>query len=265
MPQPKATAKTHTGNIRSGNEDSFFSSDDLGLWLVADGMGGHEAGEVASAIVAQTLEEEILASSSLSDAIQKAHHSVLQGAANGKGAPGMGSTIIAMRQTGKNSYQIGWVGDSRAYLWVQETEEQGQLHQLSTDHSYVQALLESGAITPEEVENHPDKNIITQCLGSQELSNVRVDTLDKDWEPNHKVLLCSDGLTDELSDEEIATILNNFQESDSAVEELIKSSLEHGGRDNISIVLVDAPKPGSDNLLANLLDKLRSLVNKPGV
>ena len=241
MPGAKASAKTHTGNIRSGNEDSLFSDDELGLWLVADGMGGHEAGEVASAIVAATVENEVKNGTPLSDAIQKSHLEVLNGAQRGEGASGMGSTIIAVHQCGENQYEIGWVGDSRAYLWEQISEENGQLRQLSTDHSYVQALLESGAITAAEVDNHPDKNIITQCLGSLELSQVRVDTIHGEWQGNQKIILCSDGLSDELSDSEIANIMNQNRDRSDALNVLIQSALDHGGKDNVTVVVIDAP------------------------
>lgn len=239
-----ASAKTHTGNVRQGNEDAFFSDDALGLWLVADGMGGHEAGEVASAIASKTVAEEIRSGKTLAEAIQSAHHAILQGAQDGEGAHGMGSTIVAIHQVADNSWELGWVGDSRAYLWSQDSEG-GQLQQISRDHSYVQALLDSGAITQVDAENHPEKNVITQCLGSVELSNVRVDTVTMEWKAGQKILMCSDGLSDEVSDEEIASILANNNDSKVAVEKLIEAALKNGGKDNITAVLVDAPKTGS--------------------
>ena len=259
---PKAVARTHKGNIRSGNEDSFFCDNKLGLWLVADGMGGHEAGEVASALVVEAVENEIKKGSVLADSIQFSHQSVLDNAAEGKGASGMGSTVVALQKTGNNNYQVGWVGDSRAYLWTQKTEESGDLQQLSTDHSYVQALLQSGAISEEDLETHPDKNIITQCLGSLELKQVKVDTIDGEWQENQKILLCSDGLTDELSDSDIATILNESIDSNVVIDLLIEESLKHGGKDNITVILIDSPIRNSGNFFANIFNQFRAIVDK---
>jgi protein phosphatase len=242
LTRPVAIARTHTGNIRSGNEDSFYSNDDLGLWLVADGMGGHDAGEVASAIVAKTIETGVKNEVPLSDAIQDSHHQVLEQAAKGEGAIGMGSTVVAMQQLDSEHCVIGWVGDSRAYLWTQTAENDGELEQLTTDHSYVQALIESGALKREDAMHHPDKNIITQCLGSQELAKVRVDEINHHWGYQQTVLLCSDGLTDEVPEDEIATILCHSTTSEEAASGLIEAALKAGGKDNISIVLVNAPE-----------------------
>ena len=238
----KASAKTHTGNIRAGNEDCFISDDGLGLWLVADGMGGHEAGEVASAIVAQVIVDEIRDGRNLSDAIQRSHRSILDATEQGHGAHGMGSTVVAIRRIEANRWQLGWVGDSRAYLWTPQPGGQGgELQQISRDHSYVQALLDSGAITEEEMETHPDRNVITQCLGSVEIQNVRVDIVENDWKPGQKILLCSDGLSDEVNDASIATTLSETTDSPAAVEKLLAAALQNGGRDNVTLVLIDGP------------------------
>lgn len=241
MSHPKASARTHTGNVRSGNEDHVFSNDDLGLWLVADGMGGHEAGEVASYITAEIIAEEIRKGSDLSSAIQKSHQGILKAAEAGRGARGMGSTVVAVHRLDDEHWQMGWVGDSRAYLWTRNTDKEGELQQISRDHSYVQALVDSGAITELEMESHPDKNVITQCLGSLEIPQVRVDTLDGQWVPHQKILLCSDGLSDEVSDMAIACILNENEDSHVAIDKLIEAALANGGRDNVSAILIDAP------------------------
>jgi protein phosphatase len=246
MSIPKASAKTHTGNVRAGNEDCFFCDDTLGLWLVADGMGGHEAGEVASAIVTQVIADEIRDNHSLSDAIQRSHRSILDATEQGHGAHGMGSTVVAVRRTEPGHWQLGWVGDSRAYLWTKQNDDGGELQQISRDHSYVQALLDSGAITEEEMENHPERNVITQCLGSVEIKNVRVDIVEGDWKPKQTILLCSDGLSDELSDARIASILNENPDRSTAVDKLIEAALQNGGRDNVTVVLISAPEINSE-------------------
>lgn len=230
----ESSSLTNPGRKRSNNEDCFLSLPEHALWMVADGMGGHEAGEVASAIVRQTLQEH--PDDPLDQVIQQAHQAVLRAAADGVGAEGMGSTIVALRHTGKG-YEIAWVGDSRAYLW----SPAGGLQQLTTDHSYVQMLLESGAINAGDANNHPDKNIITQCLGSRELQSVDVDIIHGQWQPEQMILLCSDGLTDELSEQEIAHILKHFPAPDKASRELMAAALKAGGRDNITLQLIAAP------------------------
>ncbi|RYY03055.1 MAG: serine/threonine-protein phosphatase [Gammaproteobacteria bacterium] len=235
------SAATHPGLKRENNEDCFLNAPNADLWVVADGMGGHEAGEVASAIVRDTFEDFAKkgAPFSLSDAIQKSHQTILTSADKGIGAHGMGSTVVAL-QSQKKNYQIAWVGDSRAYLWT-PNEYGGELTRLTTDHSYVQMLFASGAISAAEVENHPDKNIITQCLGMQELAQVKVDITQGQWQPNQWILLCSDGLTDELSDTSIAQILEHSQNTLTAVDQLLHEALTSGGHDNITLQIIESP------------------------
>lgn len=230
-------ALTHQGNVRSNNEDAFSRDPVLGLWVVADGMGGHEAGEVASAIAIESITRKIRQGKSIAEAIQNAHHNILNGTRKGRGAKGMGSTVVAVHSTATH-YQIAWVGDSRAYLWTRTGERSGTLEQLTTDHSYVQMLVKAGAITPEEAVNHRDKNVITQCLGSLEMPNVTVDTVERDWQPDQWLLLCSDGLTDELEDSQISAILANSPDLETAAQSLLREALESGGRDNTTIAIV---------------------------
>lgn len=234
----KYSACSNRGLIRENNEDSFLSLPDRGLWAVADGMGGHEAGEVASAIVNDTL-KTLGAEDNLPCALQQSHKAVLKAAQQGIGAVGMGSTAVALTSK-QHDYQVSWVGDSRAYLWTQE-EYSGRLEQLSTDHSYVQMLLASGAIQESELDTHPDKNIITQCIGSQELADVSVDTVAGVWEKNQWILLCSDGLTDEVLDKDIARLMHNSKNTKEAAESLMSAALDNGGRDNITIQVIESP------------------------
>jgi PPM family protein phosphatase len=232
------SAATNVGRRRDNNEDTYLSLPEQGLWLVADGMGGHEAGEVASAIVRDTLLNQSYRN--LSEAIQNSHRAVVKAAAEGQGAPGMGSTVVALRSRDYH-YEVAWVGDSRAYLWT-HTPEGGRLERLTTDHSYVQMLLASGAIGEEEVDNHPEKNIITQCLGSSELPEVQVDAVQGQWLPGQWILLCSDGLTDELDDQHIARILcDSRQNHRRALQLLMRAALARGGRDNITLQVVQSP------------------------
>jgi serine/threonine protein phosphatase PrpC len=235
------SAASHPGLMRNNNEDCFLSQPEQGLWLIADGMGGHEAGEVASAIVRDTIERNTRNDPHLSllNAIQQAHTSIINSAKNGVGALGMGSTVVALKSQDYR-YQIAWVGDSRAYLWT-PSRDGGHLEQLSTDHSYVQMLVESGAINAEEAEFHPEKNIITQCLGMQELAQVRVDHVENQWHKNQWILLCSDGLTDEVNDGAIARILCEANDCLAAVDQLMHAALTNGGRDNITLQIIESP------------------------
>lgn len=247
MPSINYSAATNKGYHRGNNEDCFLSIPEQGLWLVADGMGGHEAGEVASAIVAETVKKSTIDGQMLEDSIQLAHQSVLSAAHEGRGAAGMGSTVVAL-QTRDQDYQVAWVGDSRAYLWTPATPDNrdtgagsGTLERLSTDHSYVQMLVETGAIQEHEAANHPDKNVITQCIGSQDVEQVKVGLVRGQWTGQQWILLCSDGLTDELSDEIIAETLCHSHSVREAVNRLVKQALDHGGHDNVTVQIVESP------------------------
>ncbi|MEX1033312.1 MAG: protein phosphatase 2C domain-containing protein [Cellvibrionaceae bacterium] len=239
MPLTNFSAATDKGLLRGNNEDSYLSIPERGLWLVADGMGGHEAGEVASAIVVETIQKSTERGNDLVDSIQQAHESVLSAVEEGVGAAGMGSTVVALLSD-EHEYQVAWVGDSRAYLWDPDSTG-GTLEQISTDHSYVQLLLASGAIAEDEAATHPDKNVITQCIGSQDAGHIRVDSVKGLWRQKQWILLCSDGLTDELSNEMIAQILCDSRSVRDAVNKLVKQALARGGRDNITVQIIESP------------------------
>ncbi|NRB39295.1 MAG: serine/threonine-protein phosphatase [Pseudomonadales bacterium] len=240
MPPPlRHGAATHTGLVRSNNEDSFLSEPSLGLWLVADGIGGQEAGEVASLIVKESIPQSISLGMNLHDAIHQSHNAIKLAAQNDTGSPNMGTTVVALLSQAQR-YQISWVGDSRAYLW---DEQSLTLSQLSKDHSYVQALFDSGAITAEEMENHAQRNIITQSLGTAEDVDVTVDTVMGTWSEDQKILLCSDGLSDLVKNLEIRNILIKNRETDeqTLVDILVKAALDNGGTDNVSVAIISGP------------------------
>lgn len=238
----KYFAATDVGLQRDNNEDAYFGSPRAGLWVVADGMGGHAAGEVASALVVETIHREVRKGESLENAIKKSHHDILSAANSGVGGIGMGSTVIALHSTDQ-TYKICWVGDSRAYLLSQPSNanEGLELRQLSTDHSYVQMLFQSGAITEAELDTHPEKNIITQCLGSVELPEVQVDQIVGEWPEKSKILLCSDGLSDVVTSDQIKQIINDNADPQRAIDALIRSALDAGGKDNITAAIIEAP------------------------
>ncbi|MAZ89782.1 MAG: serine/threonine protein phosphatase [Cellvibrionaceae bacterium] len=239
MPSLQSHSLTDKGLVRDNNEDCYLSKPSEGLWAVADGMGGHEAGEVASAIVKRTLDEAKVSGRNLEDAIHTSHKAVLKAALKGEGAAGMGSTVVALN-CNDLEYQVSWVGDSRAYLWSEERDG-GRLEQLTTDHSYVQMLLASGAIGPDEVDSHPEKNIITQCIGSLDLPQIKVDTVRGSWEKQQWIILCSDGLSDEVDNTSIAQILCHARTPKEATEQLMQEALNNGGNDNVTVQVIESP------------------------
>lgn len=224
---------THTGWVRELNEDSHLALPQLGLWVIADGIGGHQAGEVASGITIREIARSIEQGMSLADAIETAHRTIQTAALHGEGAANMGSTVVAAKLEGLR-YEIAWVGDSRAYLW------DGSLHQLTTDHSYVQQLLKAGLISAGDIPNHPARNIITQALGvgGIDKANIKVDLVSGELKENDTLLLCSDGLSGEVSDDNIASILAEITDSQVRVDRLIAAALEAGGKDNVTVLVI---------------------------
>lgn len=226
--------KTDPGAVRELNEDNCRAEPDLGLWLVADGMGGHSTGDVASRVASETIEEQIRAGAGLADAIKAAHQKILKVASERKGSEGMGSTVVVALVDGAD-YEVAWVGDSRAYLF------DGELTQITRDHSYVQDLLRSGALTPAEASNHPSRHLLTRCLGVNPEDTFEVGVRRGRFIRGQEVLLCSDGLTEELTDDEIADILSVNASPQERVDKLVDAAIENGGRDNVTVVLFSAP------------------------
>jgi serine/threonine protein phosphatase PrpC len=224
---------THTGLVRELNEDSHLGAPELGLWIVADGMGGHDAGEVASGIVIREMAQSIAQGLPLTEAVETAHKAIQTAAQQHGETVDMGSTVVAVKLNGRQ-YEIAWVGDSRAYLW------NGALRQLTTDHSYVQLLLNAGMITEDEIPNHPSRNIISQGLGVGGLNgaDIQVDSVSGELVESETLLLCSDGLNGEVSDDCIAAILSETADNQVRVDRLIEAALEAGGKDNVTVILL---------------------------
>ena len=237
---------TSPGVAREHNEDSLCIRPDLGLWAVADGMGGYQAGELASRIAVEQLAEDIYHHIPLSKSIYRTHDKILSAARTDSAYESMGSTVVALKVDGSN-YEIAWVGDSRAYLW-----DSRQLTRLTRDHSYVQSLVDAGTITAAEAEIHPERHAITQALGADSIDSVEVETINGTFHENDKILLCSDGLSNELADEEIASILSQTGSEQSVAEQLIAAAEKNGGRDNISVILVGPdPAPSVETIDEN--------------
>jgi protein phosphatase len=224
---------THVGLRRELNEDSYYGDSELGLWLVADGMGGHEYGEVASALARETIVREIRDGTPLTQAIRIADEEIIRTSRQRRDALPMGTTVVATGIIG-NRFEVAWVGDSRVYLW-----RNGQLVQLSKDHSYVQELIASGTITQEQARSHPHRNVVTQALGVTDPRNLNVATLSGEVFPGMQLLLCSDGLTEEVDDSEIARVLGQQDcSAQECVDTLVAAALDGGGSDNITAVLI---------------------------
>ncbi|GHA69668.1 PP2C family protein-serine/threonine phosphatase [Cognatilysobacter bugurensis] len=224
---------THVGLRRDLNEDTYYGDSELGLWLVADGMGGHEYGEVASALARDTIVREIRAGTSLVQAIRIADEEIIRTSRRRNDALPMGTTVVAARVNGAR-FEVAWVGDSRVYLW-----RDGQLAQLSQDHSYVQELIATGAITHEQARSHPHRNVVTQALGVTDPRNLNVESMTGELRAGMQLLLCSDGLTEEVDDAQIARVLGQHDcSAQECVDSLVAAALDGGGSDNITAVLV---------------------------
>ncbi|KEZ86360.1 protein phosphatase [Clostridium sulfidigenes] len=228
--------ETDVGNKRTFNEDSvgYYEEEDFGIFVIADGMGGHNAGEVASRIAIDTIieyvinhkkdrsEEEIL-----NEAILSANRKIYRESLLNESCNGMGTTLVGAFVRGNNLTMVN-IGDSRGYIL-----KDGQLVKVTKDHSLVQELLDNGTITNEEAKNHPNKNVITRALGTNPV--VTADYYSLDIRGVSKILLCSDGLTNEVSEEDIFRVLQGYNGNQCM--ELINMSKKNGGRDNISIII----------------------------
>jgi PPM family protein phosphatase len=230
----KIVGDTHPGRVRDHNEDAILIDIARGLAVVADGMGGHASGEVASQIIVETFAEtgdgEVLA-----DTLLNAHRRIVARAEADPESKGMGATVVAVQADGVH-YDLSWVGDSRVYHW----RPGNGLRQVSRDHSYLEWLLSQGEISEAEARNHPQRNVVTQGLG---LNDPQPENSAEHWRRGDRVLLCSDGLSDELEDAQIDAILAASTDLDIAKAALIDAALKNGGRDNISVVLMENDAP----------------------
>lgn len=235
-----SAAMTHRGMVRDHNEDSLLALPEAGVWIVADGMGGHEAGEVASGMItaaAATLGQPTSAPDMLArliDRIEVAHRNIRDHSIKLGGAT-IGSTVVALL-CHDTEFAVVWAGDSRAYLL-----RDGQLHQLSKDHTEAQELLSQGILTPEQARAWPRRNVITRAVGVFDHANA--DTVTGQAQSGDVFLLCSDGLTEHLTGPDIATLMA-LPDPKAACEDLINLTLARGAKDNVSVIVVRCgPKP----------------------
>lgn len=243
---------TDRGLKRLQNEDALLLRDDLGLYVVADGMGGHAAGEVAAAIAVREVEAAIqvteeagdktwpehwkldlsLNANRLIQAILAAHRKVTRAVEEAVELKGMGATVVAALLDSRNWVAtVAHVGDSRAYLF-----REGKLQLLTSDHSWVHEQVAAGFLTEEAARNHPLKNVVTRALGGAQEPGV--DFLELSLQTEDLLLLCSDGLNTMLEDQEIETILRKNRSLPQAAHQLVAGANAHGGVDNVTVVLV---------------------------
>ncbi len=234
-------ARTDTGMIRPGNEDTFFAdaNEAQGLFVVADGMGGHAAGEVASEMVVEIISRELSGGLNLSDdssrrlvadALQHANLAIYERTVTEVDKQGMGTTASVLL-LGQGRYLIGQVGDSRVYLL-----RDGMLRQLTKDHSYVQEQVDAGYLTPEQARYHPYSNVITRCVGAN--ADVEPDTYLGELQSGDVFLVASDGLTGMVDDRRLQHLLSSRASPGRIVEALIAEANGRGGLDNITAIVI---------------------------
>lgn len=231
-------ARTEIGLVREQNEDSFLACSHRQLMVVADGMGGHQAGEIASQLTVQVfnrcirkIEGEIDPLNLLAAVVQEANREILRYASRYSGYQGMGTTLTAALIK-RNYLYLAHVGDSRAYLI-----RSGMIRRLTVDHSVVEELLRKGVISEEEAAHHPYRNVLTRALGTE--PEVKVDLIKEVFQPGDYLLLCTDGLTNLVLDLEICDLISRAGTLKDALDQLVNLALLRGGHDNITVVLVE--------------------------
>lgn len=242
----RSYSATDVGRRRKINQDSVFASDTPvgnlpNLYIVADGMGGHNAGDFASRYTVGAIKEFIAESGEknpiklIDEAIRLANKGILREASEHEELFGMGTTVVVTTVIDEYAYTAN-VGDSRLYLY-----EDGELRQVTKDHSLVEEMVRMGELTEEEARVHPDKNIITRAVGVT--GDVEADFFDYRVSPDTTILMCSDGLSNMVEDEEIRTVLSKPHALADLAQELISAANENGGKDNIAVLLI---RPDSD-------------------
>lgn len=238
----KTFSVTNIGKKRKLNQDFVYTSEvPVGhlpnLFIVADGMGGHNAGDYASKLAVETMVEEIALSAErepeavLRMAVEKANTMVNGSAKKAPELEGMGTTVVAASIEG-SALSVANVGDSRLYVVGGH-----EIRQITRDHSWVEDMVRSGGMGREEARNHPDKNIITRAVGAED--SVKTDFFSVTLKEGDMILMCTDGLTNMLNDEEIRMVLDGARDIVEKAEELVRRANENGGRDNISVILIE--------------------------
>jgi protein phosphatase len=248
---PEAYGLTDVGRRREANEDQFLVDAGLGLYAVADGMGGHAAGEVASQLAIQTLADTLretgwtgdetdcdAAQQSLNEAVRKANQRICETVLAREEWRGMGTTVVALLMCGENAV-IAHVGDSRAYML-----RGGDFRRLTSDHSWVNEQVRLGLLTDDDAQRHPMRNIVTRALGNR--MDVAVDFTNEPMRDGDVILLCSDGLNTMLSDDEIrATLASHEGNPEEACRALVDAANDRGGEDNTTVIVLRRQPDGA--------------------
>ncbi len=232
------TGLTDPGLLRPVNQDDYFIDPKGRFFIVADGMGGHAGGQEASRIATQAIqtylndgwESEEPSKTLLENAFLKANHEILQDQSKHPERADMGTTAVAVMFREDQSW-CAHIGDSRLYRL-----RGAKLHQITEDHTWVARAMKSGDLTSDQARIHPWRHILSKCLGREDVKQVDVQSFD--LEPKDRLLLCSDGLTEELSDQIIASHLKTIRACDRAALALVNAAKDRGGRDNITVVIV---------------------------
>lgn len=235
--------KSDTGIKRDDNQDSFYVSEnnDILLYLVADGMGGHKAGKIASTMARDIIQRNFIGNNvkldeendilkMMKSSIEEANTKIYLKSMENEEFKGMGTTIV-LAYIFKNKVYIGHVGDSRAYL-IRDKE----ITQITEDHSYVNQLLKTGSITKKEAKIHPKRNMITRAVGSSSI--IEIDFITKEYNQDDILLLCSDGLTNMVKDNQILKTFKDKENIQESCEKLIKQANDNGGIDNITVIAI---------------------------
>lgn len=250
---------SHKGMERETNDDKVFSSKELGLWILSDGVGGLVQGEQASQYTVEEIHKSVKNGLTLKNSVHAAHSMIK--AYNKHEEQDRGATVVAVLEDGEK-YNVAWVGDSRAYLWNQESKV---LTQLTEDHTLVQKLINAGLLEPSEVKNHPQRHVITECLGIENDHPLHIGELSKRWAYGEELLLASDGLYEELTVEEISAVLALPRDSQAKVELLVEKACEKGGSDNVSLMLIASPVTVKvDKKRVSFMDMMKSVFSKKG-
>ncbi|ACU53061.1 protein serine/threonine phosphatase [Acidimicrobium ferrooxidans DSM 10331] len=232
--QLRWAAASHTGRVRSSNQDAVAA--DGRSFVVADGMGGHVGGEVASSIAIRAIADAVAAGASAVDALRAANVAIFERSQDEPELAGMGTTATLAIVDPDGRCDLANVGDSRAYLL-----RAGELRQITNDHTFVQELVDAGTITSQQAQHHQARHVLTKVLGVVE--GVEPDHFELTLGPGDTLLLCSDGLVNEVTETEIAHLLSN-DDPEHAVSALVEAALEHGGSDNVSVIVVSAHEDG---------------------
>lgn len=238
---------TDVGRVREGNEDGFRIDDRTGLVAVADGMGGHVGGEVASATALEALVAAVANGRPIREAIAEANEAVMEKSATDENLRGMGTTLTVATLASGGTLLIGHVGDSRAYL-----ARDGAITQITDDHSLVEEMVQRGQLTPEQAEVHPRRSIVTRALGID--PDIEIDVYPVELRPGDRVLLCSDGLSNMLRSEAMAAILGREPDGQRAAQLLVDSANAAGGEDNITALIIDAVEESTTTRTAQAVD-----------